>query len=81
MAKRKRKEATAAHSANGSVSNFAERLRADSNKLHELRLACGHLKRSQTWGPDQIEKFITRVFSIAGIEQEEQPAQASAASA
>ena len=67
MAKRKRKEAPAPSSTNGAVQGFAEKLRADSNKLHELQLVCGHLNRSKAWGPDQIEKFITRVFVIAGI--------------
>ena len=80
MAKRKKKQTEATASVNGSAQSFAERLRADSNKLHELRLACGHLKRSQTWGPDQIEKFINRVFAIAGME-ETAPEQAAAAAA
>lgn len=78
MAKRKKKEAPAAASSNGSAQSFAQRLRADSNKLHELKLACGHLKRSATWGPDQIEKFINRVFAIAGVEEPAPAQQASA---
>jgi hypothetical protein len=47
---------------------------ADGDKLNDIRLACGHLKRIGQPGPAHLQKFIERVFAIAGVGQEAQAA-------
>ena len=70
MAKRKRKEPAEAVNGESKQSKYTSRLFNDGRKLHEVRLACGHLKRVGTPGAVHLQKFIDRVFSIAGVEQE-----------
>jgi hypothetical protein len=36
----------------------------ERTKLHEVRLACGHLRRIANPGPEHIHKFVKRVFDI-----------------
>jgi hypothetical protein len=38
----------------------------EREKLHQVRLACGHLRRIADPGPDHIHKFVKRVFDIVG---------------
>jgi selenocysteine-specific translation elongation factor len=79
MAKRKRKET--AEPVNGELksSKYTERLFEDGRKLHDLRMACGHLKRIAAPGPVHLQKFIDRVFAIAGVGEESQTATTDAA--
>lgn len=69
--KRKRKEAEQPVNGDAKVSNYTSRLFDDGRKLHELRLTCGHLKRVANPGPGHLQKFIDRVFAIAGVGGEE----------
>lgn len=73
MPKRKRREPTEAVNGELKESKYTSRLFQDGRKLHEIRLACGHLKRVGAPGPVHLQKFIDRVFSIAGVEQEVDP--------
>jgi len=70
VAKRKRKEQ--AEPVNGELkeSKYTARLFDDGRKLHQIRLACGNLKRIGAPGPVHLQKFIDRVFGIAGVEQQ-----------
>lgn len=79
MAKRKSRER--AEPVNGELkqSKYTSRLFSDGRKLHEIQLACGHLKRVGAPGPVHLQKFIDRVFSIAGVEQESDPTAQSEA--
>lgn len=81
MAKRKKREASTATPVNGSAQSFVERMREDSRKLRELRTACGHLRRVASPQPQHIEKFINKVFALAGIEESNPQEQATAAGA
>jgi hypothetical protein len=76
VAKRKRKEVEQPVNGDAKVSNYTSRLFDDGRKLHDLRLACGHLKRVAQPGPVHLQKFIDRVFTIAGVgESESKPAE------
>lgn len=70
MAKRKRKEPAESVNGESKQSKYTSRLFDDGRKLREIAVACGHLKRVKTPGPVHLEKFIDRVFSIAGVAQE-----------
>lgn len=70
MAKRKRKAVDAPVNGDRKESKYIARLFEDGRKLHEIRLACGHLKRVGAPGPVHLQKFIDRVFSIVGVEQQ-----------
>jgi hypothetical protein len=70
MAKRKRKEPAEAVNGELKQSKYTSRLFNDGRKLREIAVACGHLKRVGAPGPVHLQKFIDRVFSIAGVEQE-----------
>jgi hypothetical protein len=61
------------------VSKLTERMFADGDKLNDIRLACGHLRRVAQPGPMHLQKFIERVFAIAGVGQEAATADAGAA--
>jgi hypothetical protein len=69
LAKRKKKEHHEETNGTRSMANITARLFDDQRNLHEIRLACGHLKRVAAPGPEHLQKFIDRVFTIAGVEQ------------
>jgi hypothetical protein len=71
VSKRKRKAVEEPVNGHAPVSSVTARLFADGRKLHDLRLVCGHLKRVAQPGPVHLQKFIERVFAIAGVGGEE----------
>lgn len=81
MAKRKRKEHADAVNGELKQSKYTSRMFEDGDKLNSIRLACGHLKRVAQPGPVHLQKFIDRVFSIAGVAQEADTDKAMAAGA
>lgn len=79
MKTRKRRERAVEPNFNSSAVNFTQRLFEDGEKLYEIRLACGHLKRVRQPGAEHLKKFIEHVFTIAGVELEAKAATAEGA--
>ena len=81
MKRRKSKAVDGPVNGNPSVADVTASMFADSRKLSDLRTACGHLKRVAKPGPVHLQKFIERVFAIAGVGgEEDQPAEDAAQS-
>lgn len=57
------------HGSIGAPDRLRNAVFGDRNELHQIRLACGHLKRVKNPGAQHIHRFIERVFTIAGVEQ------------
>lgn len=79
MPKRKRKPSTdgeaspeeTAADQNGSIGTsggLMASMRQGESKLHQLELVCKNFKRHLPITPDKMEKFVTRVFEVAGVE-------------
>jgi len=53
----------------GEATKYTARLFDDGRKVHQIRLACGHLKRVAQPVPKHLQSFIDRVFGIVGVEE------------